>query len=176
MIRTTFGVALLASAVVMASHSVASPQSPTTASSGDPAVKAYLAFVEKNRPTTRENIVAALDLLASAIQGVASTRGDVFKDPELARVHKLRRDIRRLASPGDSQALTTERAAVFVTTAQLLSGLDRGTGAKNDKSLIDAVHTAAEGLDQDYPLRDQPDALEKFFGFSAKALREIDRQ
>ena len=162
MMRTTFGVALLTSAMVMASQS-----------SGDPAVKAYVAFVETNPPSNRENIVAALDLLASAIQGVASTRGDVFKEPELARVHKLRRDIRRLSSPGDSQALATERAGVFVTTAQLLSGLDRGTGAKNDKSLIDAVHTAAEGLDLTIPCENSPMHWRSSFAFRPRSYRRL---
>jgi hypothetical protein len=65
----------------------------------DPAVDAYTTFIQGKKlavPVDRPFVVAALDRLVSAVEGLALAR-DASTDGILQAAHKLRRDIRRLA-------------------------------------------------------------------------------
>ena len=173
-------VALVMTTVVLLAAGQASSQESAAnrrAVRHDPAVTAFTTFVvgrELAYPADRAIVVAALDRLACAIEGLALAH-TVLGDAAFARVHKLRRDIRRLAIDTDSPALTNERADTFVTVAQLLRGLDRATQGGAKVELLDALDRSANGLDRDYPLKWQPNAMKNFFEFAAKTLRQIDR-
>jgi hypothetical protein len=144
----------------------------------DPAVVAFTTFVggrDLDYPADRAVIVAALDRLACAIEGLGLTRND-FSDADLSSVHKLRRDIRRLASSADTQALTNARADTFATVALLLRHLDNVTLGGAETSLLDALDRSARGLDRTYPLKWQPVAMQNFFRYASKALKQIDHR
>ena len=122
-------VATLACIVAMvATVEVSSQESSTTrrAVGPDPAVTAFTTFVVGKQlafPAPRPLVVAALDRLASAIEGLALPR-NVLADVDFERIHQLRRDIRALGISADTSALTKPRAGTSVTTAQLLRTLD----------------------------------------------------
>jgi len=144
----------------------------------DPAVAAYTDFIDGKKlefPAARDVVVAAVDRLASAIEGLALARG-VLSDADFGRVHALRRDVRYLSMNADSPELTRARAGVFVRTAELLADLDRTMhGNRADQELLNALKRSADGLDTDYPLRWQPSAMNNFFHYAAKTLQELDR-
>jgi hypothetical protein len=143
----------------------------------DPAVVAYTAFIDDTElkfPADRDVVVAAVDRLASAIEGLALARG-VLSDVEFARVHAVRRDVRYLSMKLDSPGLTRARAGVFIRTERLLADLERTMhGNRADHELLNAIERAADGLDTDYPLRWQPSAMNNFFRLAAKLLQELD--
>jgi hypothetical protein len=144
----------------------------------DPAVVAYTSFVDDTElkfPADRNLVVTAIDRLASAIEGLALARG-VLGDAEFARVHALRRDVRYLSMNADSPALNRARAGVFIRTERLLADLERTMhGNRADRETLNALERAADGLDTDYPLRWQPNAMNNFFRLAAHLLHELDR-
>ena len=173
--------ALLTSVLTLLAAVQLSPQESAAARravGSDPAVTAFTTFVvgkERESPADRALVVAALDRLACAIEGLALAR-NVLTDVEFARIHKLRRDVRALGISADTSALTKARAGIFVTTAQLLRDLDGAVPRGADKALINSLDLSADGLDRDYPLKWQPDAMENFFEFAAKLLQQIDQR
>lgn len=144
----------------------------------DPAVAAFTAFIndkELQFPADRDVVVAAVDRLASAIEGLALARG-VLSEAEFARGHALRRDVRYLSMNADSPALTKARAGIFIRTERLLADLERTMhGNRADQELLNALERAADGLDTDYPLRWQPNAMNNFFRLAAQLFYELDR-
>ena len=63
---------------------------------------------------------------------------------------------------------------MFVSTARLIADVSRdlGTSGASD-GVLDALITAADGLDYDYPLKWQPNAIHMYFDLAARALRQM---
>ena len=172
--------AALASILSMLTAIQVSSQEPTKTRrfpGPDPAVTVFTALVvgkEISYPADRERVVAALDGLASAIEGLGLAR-NVLTDAELGTLHQLRRDIRSLGHAADTPSLTRARAGTFVTVANLLDRLDRAVPrSSSDRALVTSLHLSADGLDRDYPLKWQPNAMENFFDFAAKLVQQLD--
>ena len=92
---------LLSTIVILAMPHISTMQSPLPSSAArvDPAVDAYATIIQGKKltvPVDRAFVVAALDRLVSAVEGLALAR-DASTDGILNTAHGLRRDIRRLA-------------------------------------------------------------------------------
>ena len=122
----------------------------------------------------REFVVASLDRLASAAEALTLTR----RTPNaavLTEAHCIRQEIRRLRQVGsDAPEITKQRWNVFVATARLIADVSRGLGTRGaSDGVLDALITAADGLDYDYPLKWQPNAIQMYFDLAARALRQM---
>ena len=153
---------------------------PPTARRGDPAVEAYTTFVKGMKltlgdPVDRDFVVAALDRLVTAVEGLALAR-DASTDALLTRGHEIRRDLRRLAE-NDSQAIEVlkKKTDVFVAISELVSRLNVALGPKRgaEQSGIDALKRSADGLDFEYPLKWQPGAIQGFLEIAARVLQQM---
>ena len=173
----TRAAALLSTLVLLAPLPLSSAQpSPTRA---DPAVEAYTSFVKGKQLTLagavdREFVVAALDRLVSAVEGLSLAR-DISSDTLLARAHEIRRDLRRLAE-NNSPALDIlkKKTDVFVALSELVSALNAALGPKGaEPSRIDALKRSADGLDFEYPLKWQPGALQGFLDIAAQVMHQM---
>ena len=166
---------------VLWSGAASATQRPAGATRGtagsDPAVDAYTSFVdgkELEAPVDRDFVVAGLDRLASAAEALTLTR----RTPNAAvlnAAHRIRREIRRLRQlDRDAPEITKQRWNVFVSTARLIADVSRdlGTSGASD-GVLDALITAADGLDYDYPLKWQPNAIHMYFDLAARALRQM---
>lgn len=168
-------VTIYGSALLAASQGLATSAGPQT----DPSVRAYTTFVggtKLTEPVDREFVVASLDRLACAIEGLALARG-VATDSMLDRVHTVRRDLRRLAAiSSDSPDILKQRTKLFTTIAELMVSLNRSVNPKHaaERSVLDALARSADGLDYDYPLRLQPDNLNLYFRLAAEGLQHIE--
>ena len=162
-----FSVALCAPVI---QQSVAQPD--------DPAVIAYVEFVtgkQLKAPADRKFIIAALDRLASAVEGLA-LRKIGPEAPVLSAARRVRHDIRQLQPfAADTPERMKNRWKVFVAAGRLIEDLSRELRAPGSGSALrEAVVRAADSIDYDDPARWQPDAVEMFFNLSARALREMD--
>jgi len=166
--------------VIAAPLQASSPQVPTAPKRGDPAVEAYTTFVKgmkltQGGPVDLEFVVAALDRIVSAAEGLALAR-DVATDTLLTRGHEIRRDMRRLAR-NDSTAIDIlkKKTDVFVAISELLGALHVALGPKQgaEQWAIDALKRSAEGLDFEYPLKWQPGAIQGFLEIGAKVLQQM---
>ena len=176
----TLGAAFLSMLVVLAPLPVSNLQAPTSPKRRDPAVEAYTTFVEGMKltltgPVDREFVVAALDRLVTAVEGLALAR-DVATDTLLARGHEIRRDMRRLAE-NDSQApeILKKKTDVFLAISELVSALNVALGSTRgaDQLGIDALKRSADGLDFEYPLKWQPGAIQGFLEIAARVLHQM---
>ena len=165
---------------VLALFPTSNLQPPTTPRRADPAVESYTTFVKGMKltltgPVDRKFVVAALDRLVTAVEGLALAR-DVSTDAMLARGHEIRRDMRRLAET-DSQALEIlkKKTDVFVAISELVSALNRALGPRRgaEQESINALKRSADGLDFDYPLKWQPGAIQGFLEIAAQVLQEM---
>ena len=144
---------------------------------GDPAVDAYTMFVEEKTlkaPADLVFIIAALDRLVSAVEGLALRESDPNTDV-LSAAHRVRHQIRQLQPFSHA---TPERIKkrwnVFAKAAALIDQLAHELGPSGPgKALRAAVLRAADSIDYDDPLRWQPDSLEIFFALSARALIQM---
>lgn len=155
----------------------ASDHRPPSIESTDPALDAYTTFVEGKKlktPVDQVFIIAALDRLASAVEGLALREGDLGKDV-LSAAQQVRRDIRLLQPRAPSTASRLKRRwTVFADAAALIDGLGREIDPRGvGRQLRASVLRAADSLDYDDPLRWQPDALEAFFDLAARALKQM---
>ena len=169
----------LSMVVVLALFPTSNLQPPTTSRRGDPAVEAYTTFVKGMKlalkaEVDREFVVAALDRLVTAVEGLALAR-DVSTDAMLARGHEIRRDMRRLAET-NSQALDIlkKKTDVFVAVSELVRALNGALGPKRgaDQESINALRRSADGLDFEYPLKWQPGAIQGFLEIAAQVLQQ----
>lgn len=178
-IRTPLATLVLGTTVFVSHTHVAALQSPAqvVASPSDPAVDAYITFVEGMRldvPVDRTVVVAALDRLVSAVEALALRRANP-KQKLLSSAHKARREIRRLQPiVGDSPSQIKARRDVFVGVAQLVADVSHDIGppgARDD--VTSALIRAADGLDRDYSLRAQHNNIEIFFDLASRALKQM---
>lgn len=144
---------------------------------GDPAVDTYTAFVEGKKlkaPADQAFIIAALDRLVSAVEGLALRERD--PDAEvLSAAHAVRHEIRLLQpfAPATPERIT-KRWKAFAQAAALIDELARELDPRGaGKALRAAVVRAADSIDYDDPLKWQPDSLELFFTLAARALTEM---
>ena len=171
----------LALVFVLWSGAASATQRPAGATRGtagsDPAVDAYTSFVDGKElevPVDRDFVVAGLDRLASAAEALTLTR----RTPNAAvlnAAHRIRREIRRLRQlESDAPEIIKQRWNVFVSTARLIADVSRdlGTSGASD-GVLNALITAADGLDYDYPLKWQPNAIHMYFDLAARALRQM---
>jgi hypothetical protein len=166
---------------VLWSGAASATQRPAGATRGtagsDPAVDAYTSFVDGKElevPVDRDFVVAGLDRLASAAEALTLTR----RTPNAAvlnAAHRIRREIRRLRQlDSDAPEITKQRWNVFVSTARLIADVSRDLGKSGaSDGVLDALITAADGLDYDYPLKWQPNAIHMYFDLAARALRQM---
>jgi hypothetical protein len=171
----------LALVFVLWSGAASATQRPAGATRGtagsDPAVDAYTSFVDGKElevPVDRDFVVAGLDRLASAAEALTLTR----RTPNAAvlnAAHRIRREIRRLRQlDSDAPEITKQRWNVFVSTARLIADVSRDLGKSGaSDGVLDALITAADGLDYDYPLKWQPNAIHMYFDLAARALRQM---
>ncbi len=178
-IRTCLATLVLGTTVFATNAPMSALQSPSqsVASPGDPAVDAYITFVEGKRPDVpvdRAFVVAALDRLVSAVEALALRRADP-DEKLLSSAHKVRREIRRLQPhAGDSPSQIKDRWNVFLAVAQLVADVSREIGPPGARQGVTAaLLTAADGLDYDYPLRSQPSNIEMYFDLASRALKQM---
>jgi hypothetical protein len=164
--------------VVLALSPALSRQPPTTQRRGDPAVEAYTTFIKGKEPAfpaDRDFVIAALDRLVAAVEGIALAR-NVATDSMLAGGHEIRRDIRRLGST-QSQApeILKKKADVFVAIGEFVGAVNVALGPKRgaEQQGIDALKRSADGLDFEYPLKWQPDAIQGFLEIAEKVLQQM---
>ena len=176
----TRAAAFLSILIVLAPFPVSNLQAQTSPRRADPAVEAYSSFVKginltRSGPVDRDFVVAALDRLVTAVEGLALSR-DAATDALLASGHEIRRDIRRLAG-NDSAAveILKKKTDVFVAISELVSALNGALGAKGgaEKSRVDALKRSADGLDFEYPLKWQPGAIQGFLDIAAQVLNQM---
>ena len=171
---------VVGSMLVLAQTPISTVQSTASpVQRSDPAVDAYVTFVDGKRlevPVDRAFVVAALDRLVSAVEALALTQ-TAPNEKTLAAAHRIRREIRRLRPiSGDAPALIKERWNVFMEAAQLVAGVSREMGPPGARTgVIDALLTAADGLDYDYPLRWQPSNIEMYFDLASRSLKQMTR-
>ena len=172
--------AILSMLAVLAPLPAWARQGPANPKRGDPAVEAYTTYVKgikltANTPVDREFVVAALDRLVTAVEGLALAR-DVATEPLLTRGHEIRRDMRRLAET-DSAALEIlkKKTDVFVRISDLVGALNGALGSKRGAEQwgIDALKRSANGLDFEYPLKWQPGAIQGFLDVAAQVLDQM---
>ena len=144
---------------------------------GDPAVDADTTFVQGKKlrePVDLEFVVAALDRLVSAAEGLAL--GEAHPDGELlAAALEARREIRLLRPSEPSTPKRVKRRWIaFNRSAEVVDALAEELGPRGaPKSLREAVLRAADSIDYDDPLRWQPHAIEIFFDLAARALTQM---
>ena len=173
--RTRLTILVLTSILVTYAR-LSAMQSPSrpAASPSDPAVDAYITFVQGRKldvPVDRTFVVAALDRLVSAVEALALRRED--PDEKLfSSAHKVRREIRRLQPiVGDTQPQIKDRWNVFQEIARLVADVSGEIGPPGaGEDVTAALLRAADGLDYDYPLRWQPSNIEVYFDLAARAL------
>ena len=151
---------------------------PAQARMSDPAVEAYTSFVEGKQfgaPADRKFIYSALDRLVSAVEGLA-LREPEPDAPLLSAAQRVRREIRLLRPfAPDTDARMEKRWRVFTAAGLLVDDLASSLGPRGaDKLLREALLRAADSIDYDDPARWQPEALEYFFNFAARALKQMD--
>ena len=138
----------------------------------DPAVTTFTHFVDTRitAPLSDAAIVAGLDLLLSAVEGVALAV-ELNDSTVLDRAHKLRQDARRRYVL--RQAPTAKRQALFEEVAALVALLSGKLPPRDQipQARIEALDRAARSLDLEDPLKKQPDSVERFFRHAAEALR-----
>ena len=176
----TRAAAFLIILIALAPLPVSHLQAQTSPKREDPAVEAYTAFVKGKKLTAtgavdREFVVAALDRLVAAVEGLAIGR-DVALDALLARGHEIRRDIRRLAA-NDSTALDIlkKKTDVFLAISELITTLNVALRSKGGAEQwgIDALKRSADGLDFEYPLKWQPGAIQGFLDIAGQVLTQM---
>ena len=60
--------------------------------------------------------------------------------------------------------------------AQLVANVSREMGPPGARAgVTDALLTAADGLDYDYPLRWQPNNIEMYFDLASRSLKQMTR-
>lgn len=143
----------------------------------DPAVDGYVEFVDGKQlkaPADRTFIIAALDRLASAVEGLALRQ--IGPDAAvLSPARKVRHELRLLEPfAADTPERLRNRWKVFTSAAKLVDDLARDLGPRGiGTGLRNAVLRAADSIDYDDPARWQPEALETFFDLTARALRQM---
>jgi hypothetical protein len=91
----------------------------------------------------------------------------------LSEAHRIRRELRRLRQLGSDARETKQRWNAFVATASLIADVSRDPGTRSaSDGVLDALTTAADGLDYDYPLKWQPNAIQMDFDLAARARRQ----
>lgn len=165
-------VACIAASLLVAAELRAQPR-PVPHVLADPAVFTFTDFVDHrmHSPLTSRAIVTGLDLLVSAVEGVAIAQG---LDPGLLeRAHELRKEARDLYHEGAVPAPTAERQELFDDIAELIERLNRAlpSDSQISKPRLDALERAADGLERDTPPAEQPQVVERFFRHAAAALR-----
>jgi len=125
-------------------------------------------------PVDRDFVVAGPDRLASAAEALTLSRRTA-NPAVLSEAHRIRREIRRLRQLGsDAPEIIKQRWNAFVATARLIADVSRGLGAHGaSDGVLDALTTAADGLDYDYPLKWQPNAIQMYFDLAGRALRQM---
>lgn len=139
----------------------------------DPSVLRFTEYVEARMqpPLSDAVVVSGIDLLLSAIEGVAIAQG--VGDEILDRAHALRREARQLY-PGDATAERTKRRQkLFEQAAVLVADLNTKLppASQMAKARVEALDRSARGLERESPLPKQPDSIERFFRHAAEALR-----
>lgn len=173
---------LVGAIAILTAGSTATTQSRAAAdlTSTDPAVAAYISYIngkDFNGSIDRAFVVAALDQLLSAVEGVAlaqsGSNGELFDT-----VHHARREVRRLSAVNNEPVLTKAGRNIFVVTARLVINLDREVRPRphTPRALLESLKRAADGFDHDDPLRLQPSNLKEFFSFAAEALAHMARR
>lgn len=168
----------LAAGLASADGPQVSAGSPAQLRLADPAVEAYTSFVagkQLGAPADRRFIFAALDRLVSAVEGLAlrETEPDAALLSAAQRVRKEIRLLRPFAP--DTDARMKDRWRVFTAAALLVDDLASAIGSRGaDKPIREALLRAADSIDFDDPARMQPEALEYFFTFAARALKQMD--
>jgi len=143
----------------------------------DPAVDAYVEFVKGKplkAPADRKFILAGLDRLASAVEGLALRK--IGLDAEVLSVaRKVRFELRQLEPyAADTPERLRNRWKVFKSAAKAIDDLaDELDSRVVDKALRAAVVRAADSIDYDDPARWQPEAVELFFDLAARALLQM---
>ena len=135
-------------------------------------------FVTREWPGERQQqalTVTALNLTADAIDDVAKRNGVAAN--ELNRdISKLRELIERYSSgtPGDvEQTSRLERA--LKQAASLINDLAAADHQRRTKPAdLNAMERAVSSLDDDAPLRRQPDVIERFFTHAVALLRGLN--
>jgi len=176
--RTRLATLVLATVFVAHPHlsALQSPPKPV-ASPRDPAVDAYLTFVQGKKltvPVDRTFVVAALDRLVSAVEALALRR----ENPDeklLNSAHQVRREIRRLQPiVGESRAQIKDRWNVFQAVAQLVADVSREIGPAGARDGVTAaLLRAADGLDYDHSLKSQHNNIEMYFDLASRALKQM---
>jgi len=177
--RTVRLTTLVLTTVFVAHAQLSALQSPTkrAAPPRDPAVDAYLTFVEGKKltvPVDRTFVVAALDRLVSAVEALALRR-DNPDETLLASAHEVRREIRRLQPIlGESPAQIKDRWSVFQAVAQLVADVSREIGPAGARDGVTAaLLMTADGLDSDYSLTSQHNNIEMFFDLASRVLKQM---
>lgn len=173
LVACTVGAAMIGGAPARAEHQ-------GTAHLSDPAVDAYITFVEGKQlkaPADQQFIIAALDRLVSAVEGLAL--GKIGPNAVvLSAARRTRHELRQLQPfAPDTPERLRNRWKVFMAAGRLVDDVARELGPRGaEKSLRNAVVRAADSIDYDDPVRWQPEALERFFSLTARALKQMAGQ
>ena len=165
-------------ATIWASIAVAQQVTPPPqVDRGDPTLAAYatvIKTVDLNIPIDRPMVIAYLDVLVSTAEGLALDKA-AADEGLLSRMHEARRDLRRFArTPLNAAGREQQGHRIFSETAAVIRELDRKLGAnRNAASALEALERAARSLDDDYPIRFQPDSVQNFLVLGGEALTKI---
>jgi hypothetical protein len=150
------------------------PQAPQRAQ----AVEAFVEHVDREWPGEAHQQALtgkSLNLLVNAIESVAQRRQAASAE-FVGELQEIRDETAKYTggTPGDlaqSRQLrkTLRAAADIVQTLAVRTGI-----ASSMEQRLNALNRAARSLDDDQPLRRQPDVLERFFHHAAEILKTID--
>jgi len=118
--------------------------------------------------------VTSLRLLADAVEAVGRRSADHASiDRDIAELRAMTGEYER-GTAGDPQQSKRLRGTLLAAS-QIVERTVKAAGlAGRPDPRLSAMERAAKSLDDDAPLRRQPDVLERFFHHAAEALRRID--
>lgn len=153
---------------------------PQSTAASDPALRAYVEQTDREWPGESHQqaiTVESLVLLSNAIASLAHQRGiNARLTDDLAEL-RANTAVYRAGSPEDPRQSGRLRHTLIQAgdvVQRLVSEAD-GQRRRDDPAL-NALRRAADSLDVDQSLRQQPDVLERFFGQAAAILRSVERQ
>lgn len=118
--------------------------------------------------------VTSLRLLADAVEAVGRRSADhASMDREIAELRAMTGEYDR-GTPGDPQQSKRLRKTLLGASQIVARTVTAAGLASRPDPRLSAMQRAARSLDDDAPLRRQPDVLERFFQHAAEALRRFD--
>jgi hypothetical protein len=156
------------------------PTAAQSAAASDAALRAFVEQTDREWPGDSDQQAITTDslvLLTNAIASLAQQKGVLVHLAD--DIAQLRANIRgyQAGSPGDQRQSARLRRTLIHASGliQRLVAEANHQRRASDPSL-NALRRAADALDADQSLRNQPDVIERFFGHAAAILQRIDRQ